>query len=295
MFEEYFRKKSSDAPINSAVQPTQFHEDSPSTSSINVEEHEAPPIETLSDEQTSPISLTEADEFIKKIMLILMNKTRLVGKGYRQEEGIDFEESIAPVARLEAVRMLKKALYGLNQAPRAWYDNLSSFLIEHGFTKDFSKRFANLMKNNFEMSMMGELKFFLGLQVHQSPRGIFISQSQYAIELLKKHGLDECVSMSPPMETKRLDANLQGTPTDQTTYRRMIGGLMYLTSSRPDITYATFVCGRYQARPMVKHLKEEHIDKGTVELYFVGTKYKLADLFTKALPKERFEYLVHRI
>ncbi|GJU59639.1 hypothetical protein Tco_1237405 [Tanacetum coccineum] len=106
------------------------------------------------------------------------------------------------------------------------------------------------------MSMMGELKFFLGLQVHQSPRGIFISQSQYAIELLKKHGLDECISMSTPMATERLDADLQGTPTDQMTYHRMIGGLMYLTASRPDIAYATFICARYQARPTVKHLKE---------------------------------------
>ncbi|GJV62194.1 retrovirus-related pol polyprotein from transposon TNT 1-94 [Tanacetum coccineum] len=128
--------------------------------------------------------------------------------------------------------------------------------VSYASLLDFSKRFANLMKNNFEMSMMGELKFFLGLQVHQSPRGIFISQSQYAIELLKKHGLDECVSMSTPMATERLDADLQGTPTDQTTYRRMIGGLMYLTASRPDIAFATFVCARYQARPTVKHLKE---------------------------------------
>ncbi|GJT39884.1 retrovirus-related pol polyprotein from transposon TNT 1-94 [Tanacetum coccineum] len=409
--------------------------------------------------------------------IVVRNKNHLVAKGYRQEEGIDFEESFTPVARLEAVRMfigyaahknitifqmdvktaflngplkeevyvsqpkgfiepefpdhvysLKKALYGLKQAPHAWYDKLSSFLIEHGFTKgivdptsftrrhgeyillvqvyvifgstnpDFSKHFANLMKNNFEMSMMGELKFFLGLQVHQSSRGIFISQSQYAIELLKKHGLDECVSMSTPMATERLDADLQGTPTDQMTYRRMIGGLMYLTAGRPDISYATFVCARYQARPTVKHLKEvkwifrylrqsynmglwypkdsgfeliaysyadhagckddckstsrglqflgeklvswsskkqdctamstveaeyvsfaiaiscnpvqhskkkhidilyhfikEHVEKGTVEIYFVGTEYQLADLFTKALPKERFEYLVHRI
>ncbi|GJV32226.1 retrovirus-related pol polyprotein from transposon TNT 1-94 [Tanacetum coccineum] len=479
MFEEDFMKRSFDTPINSAAQSTQFHKDSPSTSSIIVDEHKAPPIETTSDEQTSPIYLTDADEFnqedsadfngnldfvpyntpiheeiefstaalepsnvqnfhkvqpsthiwtkdhpldqvigdpskpvmtrqklqtdyevcmyaltvstiepknIKEAIadhswiesmqdelnqferlqvweliprpegknnialewlwknkcdaknIVVRKKTRLVAKGYRQEEGIDFEESFAPVTRPEAVRMfiayaahknitifqmdiktaflngplkeevyvsqpegfidpefldhvykLKKALYGLKQAPHAWYDKLSSFLIQHGFTKgivdptlftrrhgedillvqvyvddiifgstnpDFSKRFANLMKNNFEMSMMGELKFFLGLQVHQSPRGIFISQSQYAIELLKKHGLDECVSMSTPMATERLDADLQGTPTDQTTYRRMIGGLMYLTASRPDIAYATFVCARYQARPTVKHLKE---------------------------------------
>ncbi|GJR82151.1 integrase, catalytic region, zinc finger, CCHC-type containing protein [Tanacetum coccineum] len=99
-------------------------------------------------------------------------------------------------------------------------------------------------------------KVFLGLQVHQSPRGIFISQSQYTIELLKKHGMDDCVSMSTPMATERLDVDLQGTPTDQTNYRRMIGGLMYLTASRPDIAFATFVCARYQARPSVKHLKE---------------------------------------
>ncbi|GKE07126.1 retrovirus-related pol polyprotein from transposon TNT 1-94 [Tanacetum coccineum] len=88
------------------------------------------------------------------------------------------------------VYRLKKALYGLKQALRAWYDKLSSFLIKHHFTKDFSKRFANLLKNNFEMSMMGELKFFLGFQVHQSSRGIFICQSQYTIELLKKHEAD---------------------------------------------------------------------------------------------------------
>ncbi|GJT74971.1 copia protein [Tanacetum coccineum] len=143
---------------------------------------------------------------------------------------------------LDHVYRLKKALYSLKQAPRAWYDKLTSFLIEHHFTKgiidptlftrhhggdillvqvyvddiifcstnpDFSKRFANLMKSNFEMSMTGELKFFLGLQVHQSPRGIFQSQLQYAIELLKKHGMDECVSMSTPMATEKLDADLQ--------------------------------------------------------------------------------------
>ncbi|GJR78281.1 putative ribonuclease H-like domain-containing protein [Tanacetum coccineum] len=217
---------------------------------------------------------------------VIQNKSRLVAKGYGQEEEIDFEESFAPVARIEApdgfvdpdfpnhVYRLKKALYGLKQAPRAWYDKLSSFLIEHHFTKGivdptlftrrhgddillvqiyvddiifgstkpvFAKRFEKLMKDNFEMSMIGEMKFFLGLQVHQSPRGIFISQSQYTLDILKKHGMEKCDTVSTPMATTKLDADLQGTPVDQTKYHSMIGGLMYLTASRPDIAFATFV------------------------------------------------------
>ncbi|GJT38442.1 hypothetical protein Tco_0938307 [Tanacetum coccineum] len=136
MFEEYFEKRSFDTPINSAAQSNQFHEDSPSTSSIIIENHKAPPIETTSDEQTSTISLTNADEFnqedsadfngnldfvpyntsshkeIESSMadleplnnkcdaenIMVRNKTCLVEKGYMQEEGIDFEESFAPVA-----------------------------------------------------------------------------------------------------------------------------------------------------------------------------------------------------
>ncbi|GKB44681.1 retrovirus-related pol polyprotein from transposon TNT 1-94, partial [Tanacetum coccineum] len=184
---------------------------------------------------------------------------------------------------------LKKALYGLKQALRAWYDKLFSFLIEHHFTKGivdptfftrrhgddillveiyvddiifgstnlmFSNRFAKLMKDNFEMSRIGEMKFFLGLQAHQSPRGIFICQSQYTMDLLKKHGMEKCDTISTPMATTKIDADLQGTQVDQTKYRSMIGGLMYLTASRPDIAFVTFVCARYQARPTEKHLKE---------------------------------------
>ncbi|GJU69614.1 retrovirus-related pol polyprotein from transposon TNT 1-94 [Tanacetum coccineum] len=82
---------------------------------------------------------------------------------------------------------------------------------------------------------------------HQSLHGIFISQSQYTLELLKKHGMDDCDSISTPMATAILDADLHGTPTDQTKYHSMISGLMYLTTSRPDIAFATFVCARYQA------------------------------------------------
>ncbi|GKB73072.1 retrovirus-related pol polyprotein from transposon TNT 1-94 [Tanacetum coccineum] len=187
------------------------------------------------------------------------------------------------------VYRLKKALYGLKQAPRAWYDKLSSFLTKHHFTKGivdrtlftrrheddillvqiyvddiifgsikpfFAKRFGKVMKDNFEMPMIGEMKFFLGLQVHQSPRGIFICQSQYTMDILKKHGMEKCDTVSTPMATTKLDADLQGTPVDQTKYHSMIGGLMYLTTSRPDIAYATFVCACYQARPTNKHLKE---------------------------------------
>ncbi|GJU28968.1 retrovirus-related pol polyprotein from transposon TNT 1-94 [Tanacetum coccineum] len=177
-------------------------------------------------------------------------KTTFLNGPLKEEVYVSQPDGFVNPYFLDHVYRLKKVLYNLKQAPRAWYDKLSSFLIEHHFTKgiidstlftqrqegdillvevyvddiifgstnpDFSKRIANLMKNNFEMSMIGELKFFLGLQVHQSPRG---------------------------------------TPTDQTTYRRMIGGIMYLTVSRLDIAFATFVCARYQACLTVKYLKE---------------------------------------
>ncbi|GKB15617.1 retrovirus-related pol polyprotein from transposon TNT 1-94 [Tanacetum coccineum] len=87
------------------------------------------------------------------------------------------------------------------------------------------------------MSMMGELKFFLGIQIHQSPRGIFINQAKYAKEILKKHGMTSCDSIGTPMATKPLDVDLSGTPVDQTKYHSMIGALMYLTASRPDIIH----------------------------------------------------------
>ncbi|GJV82433.1 retrovirus-related pol polyprotein from transposon TNT 1-94 [Tanacetum coccineum] len=267
---------------------------------------------------------------------VFHNKARLVAKGYAQKEGIYFEETFAPVARLEAVRLfiayaaqksftvyqmdvetsflygplkeevyvnqpdgfvdpyhpdqvyrLKKALYGLKQAPRVWYDELSNFMVSKGFSKGsinptlfitkhredillvqiyvddiifgstnpkLSKRFEKLMHSKFDMSMMGELKFFLGIQIHQSPRGIFINQAKYAQEILKKHGMTSCDSIGTPMATKHLDADLSGTPVDQTKYRSMVGALMYLTASRPDIVHATCYCARYQAKPTEKHL-----------------------------------------
>ncbi|GKB51749.1 retrovirus-related pol polyprotein from transposon TNT 1-94, partial [Tanacetum coccineum] len=131
----------------------------------------------------------------------------------------------------EKVYRLRKALYGLKQAPRAWYDELSKFLMSKGFTK--------------------------GLQIHQSPRGIFINQAKYALEILKKHGMEKCDNIGTPMATKyKLDADLSGKLVDQTDYHSKIGSLMYLTSSRPDMVQAVCYCARYQARPTKKHLKE---------------------------------------
>nr|GEX09237.1 uncharacterized mitochondrial protein AtMg00810-like [Tanacetum cinerariifolium] len=187
----------------------------------------------------------------------------------------------------DKVYLLKKALYGLKQAPRAWYDELSKFLLSKGFSKGFidptlfitkhrgdillvqnyiddiifgstnlnlSKRFEKLMQSKFEMSIMGELKFFLVIQIHQSPRGIFINQAKYVQEILKKHGMTSCDSIGTPMATKHLDADLSGTPVDQTKYRSKVGALMYLTASRPDIMHATCYCARYQAQLTGKHL-----------------------------------------
>ncbi|GKA66632.1 uncharacterized mitochondrial protein-like protein [Tanacetum coccineum] len=112
------------------------------------------------------------------------------------------------------------------------------------------------MHDKFEMSMIRELKFFLTIQIHQSLRGIFINQAKYAHEILRKHGMTSCDNIGTPMSTQPLDADLSGTPIDQTKYRSMLGALMYLTSSRPDIVHATCYCACYQARPTEKHLAE---------------------------------------
>ncbi|GJY70491.1 retrovirus-related pol polyprotein from transposon TNT 1-94 [Tanacetum coccineum] len=108
--------------------------------------------------------------------------------------------------------------------------------------------FANQMTTKFKMSMMGQMSFFLGLQISQSPRGIFLNQSKYAYEILKKYGLITSDSVDTPMMEKNK------LPVDATLYRGMIGSLVYLTSSRPDLIYSVFLCARYQAKPIEKHL-----------------------------------------
>nr|GEW71014.1 uncharacterized mitochondrial protein AtMg00810-like [Tanacetum cinerariifolium] len=111
------------------------------------------------------------------------------------------------------------------------------------------------MTTKFKMSIMGQMSFFLGLQISQSPRGIFLNQSKYALEIIRKYGFLTSDSVDTPMvEKNKLDEDLQETPVDATLYRGMIGSLMYLTSSRHDLIYAVCLCARYQAKPTEKHL-----------------------------------------
>nr|GFA12034.1 hypothetical protein [Tanacetum cinerariifolium] len=218
---------------------------------------------------------------------ILKIEARLVARGYFQEEGIDFEESFAPVARLEAIRIflayaahknmvvyqmdvktailngnlreevyvsqpkgfvdpdnpnhvykLKKALYGLKQALCAWRHGTELLMVQiyvddiifAAFTLELWDLFANLMCSKFKMSMMGKISFFLGLQISQSPRGIFINQSKYALESLKKYGFKSC----DPVDTSMVEKSK--------------------LASRPDLQFAICMCARYQARPTKNHV-----------------------------------------
>ncbi|BFG37724.1 hypothetical protein CerSpe_239980 [Prunus speciosa] len=268
---------------------------------------------------------------------IMRNKARLVAQGYTQVEGLDFDETFAPVARLESVRLLlsiachlrfklhqmdvksaflngvlqeevyveqpagfqdpihpnhvyrlKKALYGLKQAPRAWYDRLSTHLLQKGYTRGsidktlfvkqtkhdlmvaqvyvddivfgstsdiLVKEFHEVMQTEFEMSMFGELNYFLGLQVQQFNGGMFISQTKYAKNLVSKFGLESAKPIRNPMSTStKLSKDSHGKSVDQKLYRSMIGSLLYLTASRPDISFSVGLCARFQSDPKESHL-----------------------------------------
>ncbi|GJX57567.1 putative ribonuclease H-like domain-containing protein [Tanacetum coccineum] len=178
--------------------------------------------------------------------IVVRNKARLVAQGYKQEEGIDYDEVFAPVARVEAIR--------------AWYETLSTYLLDNGFHKGQIDKtlFIKRLKGDIllvQMSSMGELTFFLGLQVKQKEDGIFIRQDKYVGEILKKFGFSSIRTASTPMETnKALTKDEDGEDVDVHLYRSMIGSLMYLTSSRPDIMFSVCACSRFQVQPKVSHL-----------------------------------------
>ncbi|GJY40184.1 retrovirus-related pol polyprotein from transposon TNT 1-94 [Tanacetum coccineum] len=156
---------------------------------------------------------------------VLKNKARLVAKGYRQEEGIDFEESFAPVARIEAIRIFianaatkNMIIYQKDVKTSFLNDDIIFASTDHNACHIFSKE----MSSKFQMSMMGQMSFFLGLQVSQSPRGIFINQAKYALKTLKKYGMDLSDPVDTPMVDRlKLDEDLMGIPVDQTRFRGM--------------------------------------------------------------------------
>nr|GEU49687.1 hypothetical protein [Tanacetum cinerariifolium] len=322
---------------------------------------------------------------------ILKNKARLVACSYHQEEGSGFKESFAPEEvyvsqpdmfvdpdNLNHVYKLKKALYGLKQAPRAWYDMLSSFLISKGLVDPT----LFICRDDKELLL-----------------------SKYALESLKKYGFDSCDLVDTPMVKKsKLDEDKEGKIIDLSHYHSLIGTLLYLIASRPDLHFAICMCSWYQARPTEKHLHavkrifrslrgtvnqgiwypkdslisltafadadhagcqdtrrntsdsmqflgdrlvswsskrqksaaissteaeyialsgcyaqilwmrsqltnygigfnkipifyfiKEHVKNGVIELYFVNTEYQLAGIFTKALGRERIEFLINKL
>ena len=269
--------------------------------------------------------------------VVTKHKARLVAKGYVQQQGVDFDEVFAPVARLESVRLLlahaasegwpvhhmdvksaflngelqeevyvtqppgfivageeqkvlrlSKALYGLRQAPRAWYAKLDASLVALGFRRSESehavymrgvgehrlvvgvyvddliitggshselKQFKEEMKATFQMADLGLLRYYLGLEVVQNNGGITVSQGAYAVKILTAAGLSDCNPSHTPMESRlKLSKASTAPAVDATEYRRIVGALRYLVNTRPDIAYAVGYVSRFMEKPTTEHL-----------------------------------------
>ncbi|GJW32041.1 retrovirus-related pol polyprotein from transposon TNT 1-94 [Tanacetum coccineum] len=346
------------------------------------------------EESFSPVARIEAIRIFiansasKNMTIYQMDvKTAFLNDELKEEVYVSQPEGFVDPDHPTHVYRLKNALYGLKQAPRAWYDTLSRFLLDKKFSKGavdltlFTRKigkhillvqiyvddiifastdpkacdiFSNDMSSKFQMSMMGQMSFFLGLQVSQSLGGIFINHSKFALEILWKFGMDSCDPVDTPMVDRlKLDEDLLRTLVDQTHFRSMVGSLMYLTASRPDLVFAVCMCTRYQESPTkkylealkrvvkihdtmrsqlsdygfafnkiplycdnrsaialycnnVQHSRSKHIDirhhfiqeqfeNGVVELYYMMMDYQLVDIFTKALLRERFGFLLPRL
>ncbi|GJS70288.1 retrotransposon protein, putative, ty1-copia subclass [Tanacetum coccineum] len=182
---------------------------------------------------------------------ILKNKARLVARGYRQEEGIDFEESFALVARLEAIRIFLAFAAHMNMVVYQM-DVKTAFLNGNLREEVYVSQLDGFVDPDNPNHVYKLKKALYGLK--QAP-GIFINQSKYALESLKKYGFDSCNPVDTPMvEKSKLDEDKEGKTVDPSQYRGMISTLLYLTASRPDLQFAICMCALYQARPSKKHL-----------------------------------------
>ncbi|GKB85524.1 retrovirus-related pol polyprotein from transposon TNT 1-94, partial [Tanacetum coccineum] len=228
----------------------------------------------------------------------------------------------------DQVYHLKKALYGLKQAPRSWYDELSNFLVSKGFSKGSIDQTLFITKHGEDILLV-ELEFFLGIKIHQSPRGIFINQAMYAQEILKKYGMTSYDSIGTPLATKHLDADLSDSDyascldLRKSTFR----GIQYLgsdklvswSSKKQDFTSMSSAEAEYVSLSAccakVLWLRTQltdygfHFDKipmycdskASIAISCNPVQHSctihidLADLFTKAMSEDRFKYLVRRL
>ncbi|GJW43264.1 putative ribonuclease H-like domain-containing protein [Tanacetum coccineum] len=312
--------------------------------------------------------------------IVVRNKARLVVQGYKQEEGIDYDEVFAPVVRIEAIRLffayasfinflvyqmdvksaflygtikeevyvsqplgfvdpefqekiykVEKALYGLHQAPRAWYDTLSTYLLDNGFFRGqidktlFIKRvkgdillvqvyvddiifgstkkslctdFEQIMHKRFQMSSMGELTFFLGLQVKQKEDGIFISQDKYVGEILKKFGFSSIRTASTPIETnKALTKDEDGEDVDIHLYSFSDSDYACASLDRKSTTGGCQFLGSRLISWQCK--KQTVVANSTTEAEYIAAShccdYNVVDLLTKAFDVTRFQFLIASI
>jgi hypothetical protein len=194
--------------------------------------------------------------------VVIRNKARLVAKGYSQVEGLDFDETYAPIARLESIRIL--LAYATYHGFKLYQMDVKSACLNRPIKEEvyveqpprFEDKFSRIMIQKFEMSMMGELRYFLGFQIKQLQGGTFISQTKYIQDILKKFGMKDAKPIKTPMGTNgHLDLDTGGKSVDQKVYRSMIGYLLYLCASRPDIILFVCMCARFQADPKEIHLR----------------------------------------
>nr|GEV77659.1 hypothetical protein [Tanacetum cinerariifolium] len=242
MFDEYFNSPSSAAspvPTVVAPKPTDLTDNDPFF---------GVPILELNFKESSSRDVIPRG--------VLKNKDRLVARGYRQEEGIDFKESFAPVVRLEAIRIF--IAYVAHKNMRVYQIDVKTTFLNVILHEEVYVSKPDGFVHQHNPNHVYELKkalYVLKQAPRACPRGIFLNQSKYALEIIKKYGMDTSDLVDTLMvEKSKVDEDPQRKAVDPTRYHGMIGSLMYMISNRPDLVFVVCLCAQYQAKPGKKHL-----------------------------------------